>query len=86
MSDTSSAAFQKLSDSLKEIHKKLLELSNEDFSNIHVGIEWTWVPYVKDHVKFLAEQTEGVLKNLQDSPPPVTNHSSVIKNDREQNI
>lgn len=70
MSDVNSLAFQKLSASLKEIQKKLLELSNEDFSNLHVGINWSWMPYVKDHLVFLTEQTSGLVDSLQDSPPP----------------
>ena len=61
---------QRLSGALEEICKKLTELSKEDFSSLHVGIEWSWMPYVKDHLDFLLEQTEGMRHNLKDSPPP----------------
>ena len=65
-----SEAHQRLSSALEEICKKLTELSKEDFSNLHVGVEWSWMPYVKDHLDFLLEQTGGCLYHLVDSPPP----------------
>lgn len=67
-----SEAHQRLSGALEEICKKLTELSKDDFSNLHVGVEWSWMPYVKDHLEFLLEQAEGFKRNLKDSPPPVT--------------
>jgi hypothetical protein len=67
---------------LNEIKKKLTELSLTDLSKIHVGIEWTWMPYVKDHIDFLIEQTDGILQNIHDSPPPVAkNIDAAIDND-----
>lgn len=57
---------------LKEIVKKLSELSKEDLTNIHVNQEWSWIPYVKDHLDFLIEQTDGIAIALRDAPPPVT--------------
>ena len=70
--ETRSEAHHKLSGAHEEICKKLTELSKDDFSSLHVGIEWTWMPYVKDHLEFLLEQTGGILQNLKDSPPPVS--------------
>ena len=70
-----SEAHQKLSGALEEICKKLTELSREDFSNLHVGIEWSWMPYVKDHLEFLLQQTEGFSLNLKDLPPPTLDGS-----------
>lgn len=56
---------------LKDIRIKLSELSKSDLSNIHVGQDWSWIPYVKDHLEFLVEQVAGVEVALQDGPPPV---------------
>jgi hypothetical protein len=73
-----------LSSSLEEICKKLTELSNKDFSNIHVDQAWSWMPYVKDHIQFLLEQTDGLLQNLKDVPPPVQKTSEQIIIDSSQ--
>lgn len=56
---------------LKDIRIKLIELSKSDLSNVHVGQDWSWIPYVKDHLEFLIEQVAGVEVALQDGPPPV---------------
>ena len=57
---------------LKDIRIKLTELSKSDLSNIHVGQDWSWIPFVKDHLDFLIEQVTGVEVALQDGPPPVS--------------
>lgn len=66
-----SDAFLKTQETLKEIKIKLAELSKADLTNIHVGQEWSWIPYIKDHLDFLLEQVGGVESALQDGPPPV---------------
>lgn len=66
-----SDALLKVQTPLKEILEKLTELSKEDLTNVHVSHEWSWVPYVKDHLDFLIEQVGGLLDNLKGSPPPV---------------
>lgn len=68
----SSDVFLRVQTTLKEIVEKLTELSKEDLTNIHVNQEWSWIPYVKDHLDFLIEQTGGVGDALRDAPPPVT--------------
>jgi hypothetical protein len=68
----SSDVFLRVQMTLKEIVEKLTELSKEDLTNIHVNQEWSWIPYVKDHLDFLIEQTGGVGDALRDAPPPVT--------------
>lgn len=65
-----SDTFLKTQTALKEIAEKLTELSKEDLTSIHVNHLWSWIPYLKDHLEFLAEQTNGVLENLKDEPPP----------------
>lgn len=79
MSEEKSETYNYVSRELDEIKKKLIELSFKDLSNIHVGVEWTWMPYVKDHIDFLIEQTDGILQNIQDSPPPVAKNIEEIK-------
>lgn len=63
--------FLKTQETLKEIRIKLAELSKADLTNIHVGQDWSWIPYVKDHLDFLLEQVSGVEAALKDGPPPV---------------
>jgi len=70
MSEQKSDTYNHVYSSLDEFRKKLIELSMMDLSSIHVGVEWSWMPYVKDHIDFLIEQTDGVIQNLNDSPPP----------------
>jgi len=72
MSDQRSEVYLKVQSTLKEFREKLTELSNTDLSGIHVDKEWSWIPYVKDHLDFLAEQTAGVEGALRDTPPPVS--------------
>ena len=62
---------------LKEIVKKLSELSKEDLTNIHVSYKWSWIPYVKDHLDFLVEQLNGIEQALRDAPAPVTQEDIV---------
>ncbi len=57
---------------LKEIRIKLTELSRVDLTNLHIDQEWSLIPYVKDHIDFLIEQTNGVEDALRDCRPPVT--------------
>jgi hypothetical protein len=42
------------------------------------------MPYVKDHIQFLLEQTDGLLQNLKDVPPPVQKTSEQIIIDSSQ--
>ena len=56
---------------MREIRQKLIELSNTDLSNVHVHHEWSWIPYLKDHLEFLVEQTTGIENALREGPPPV---------------
>jgi hypothetical protein len=81
---STSEEYDKARSALKEICEKFAELSSQDFSKIHVGIEWTWVPYFQDHLQFLKEQTEGVLSNLKDSPPPVAQEDLQVLTSQEQ--
>jgi hypothetical protein len=68
--EISQESFSELHTSLKNIHESLVQLSKNDFSKIHVDMNWSLIPYVKDHLDFLAEQTGELLTNLRDSPPP----------------
>ena len=70
MTEQSSDVYKHVYQSLNEIKKKLTEMSFMDLSQIHIDQEWSWMPYVKDHIDFLLEQTNGVLESLKDSPPP----------------
>lgn len=72
MSDQHSEAFLRVQSTLKEFREKLTELSNTDLSGVHVDQVWSWIPYVKDHLDFLVEQTAGVEDALCDTPPPVS--------------
>jgi len=62
MSEQRSDSYTKVHDVLKELNQKLIELSSVDLSKIHIGHEWSWMPYVKDHLDFLVEQVGGWLK------------------------
>lgn len=77
-----SNTFLRVQTSLREIVEKLTELSKEDLTQIHVNQEWSWIPYVKDHVDFLIEQTTGVATSLRDAPPPVTPEDMVRLTDK----
>lgn len=70
MSEQKSDTYEHVYNSLNEFRKKLIEISMMDLSKLHIGVEWSWMPHVKDHIDFLIEQTEGVVQNLNDSPPP----------------
>ena len=72
MSEQRSDSYTKVHDVLKEFNQKLIELSSEDLSKIHIGHEWSWMPHVKDHLEFLVEQVTGLVDNLHDAPPPET--------------
>ena len=72
MSDQRSEEYLKVQDSLEKIKKNLVDISALDLSKIHIDQEWSWVPYVKDHLDFLVEQVSGLLENLRDSKPPTT--------------
>lgn len=72
MSEQRSNSYTKVHDVLKEFNQKLIELSSEDLSKIHIGHEWSWMPHVKDHLEFLIEQVTGLVDNLHDVPPPET--------------
>lgn len=76
MSDQGSEVFLKVLATLREFREKLTELSNTDLSGIHVHHEWSWIPYVKDHLDFLVEQAGGLSDNLRDSPPPTEKNLS----------
>jgi hypothetical protein len=65
-------AFLKTQTTLKEVRTKLVELSQSNLADIHVSHEWSWIPYVKDHIDFLIEQIGGIERALKDAPPPVT--------------
>ena len=67
-----SEAFLKTRTVLKEARNKLAELSQSNLADIHVSHEWSWIPYVKDHLDFLVEQLGGVEQALRDAPPPVS--------------
>ena len=64
--------FLEVQTTFKEILEKLTKLSSTDLSKIHISYEWSWVPYVKDHLTFLIEQVEGLATSLQDTKPPET--------------
>lgn len=70
MSNQQSEAYKTLQSVLEQIKRKLVEASTLDLSNMHVGHEWSWLPHVKDHLEFLAEQVAGLSDNLYDAPPP----------------
>ena len=72
MLEQKSDAYSKVYITLEEFKQKLVELSSTDLSKIHIGHEWSWVPYVKDHLTFLIEQVEGLAASLQDTKPPET--------------
>lgn len=67
-----SEVFLKTQTVLKETRNKLTELSQFNLTDIHVSHEWSWIPYVKDHLDFLVEQLGGVEQALRDAPPPVS--------------
>ena len=67
-----SAVFKCAQTTLKEIKIKIQELSNSDLSSVHVNHEWSWIPYLKDHLEFLIEQIGGLETSLRDGPPPVS--------------
>lgn len=67
-----SEAYNKVYETLQETKKNLVELSTLDLSNIHIGQDWSWIPYVKDHVEFLIGQVDGLISNLKNEPPPST--------------
>lgn len=67
-----SEIFLKVYSSLDNLKKELIELSLLDLSKIHVGHEWSWMPYMKDHIDFLIEQTDGLLTSIHDSSPPAS--------------
>ena len=64
--------FLEVQTTFKEILEKLTKLSSTDLSKIHISHEWSFMPYVNDHLEFLIEQTSGLLESLNDSPPPKT--------------
>lgn len=72
MSNQSDDTYKAVQDALQQIKQKLVEVSTNDLSKIHVGHEWSWMPYVKDHLEFLAEQVIGLSDNLRNAPPPET--------------
>ena len=76
-----SEAFLKAQTCLEEIKQKLTDLSLLDLSNIHISHEWSWMPYVKDHLDFLVEQTGGVVDNLREGPPPTIDNDKMLKNE-----
>ena len=84
MLEQKSDAYSKVYITLEEFKQKLVELSSTDLSKIHIGHEWSWVPYVKDHLTFLIEQVEGLTASLQDTKPPET--SDEIKALKEMKI
>lgn len=67
-----SEAFLKTQTVLKEVRNKLTELSQFNLTDIHVSHEWSWIPYVKDHLDFLVEQLGGIEQALRDAPAPVS--------------
>jgi hypothetical protein len=87
MSEERSDSYTKVHVVLEEFKQKLVEISALDLSKIHISHEWSWVPYVKDHLDFLIEQVGGLSENLQDSPPPETPEEiKTLKNDQNTNI
>ena len=69
--DQHSATFSNALITIREIRQKLIELSNTDLLSVHVHHEWSWIPYLKDHLEFLVEQTTCIENALRDEPPPV---------------
>jgi hypothetical protein len=87
MSEQRSDTYSTVHTTLEQIKQKLVELSSHDLSKIHIGHEWSWMPYVKDHLDFLVEQVGGLSENLQDAPPPSTPEEiKVLRNDQNTNI
>jgi hypothetical protein len=87
MSEQRSDSYTKVHVALEEFKQKLVEISALDLSKIHISHEWSWMPYVKDHLDFLIEQVGGLSENLQDSPPPETPEEiKTLKNDQNTNI
>lgn len=72
MSESSSTAYKTVQETLQQIKEKLLQLSATDLTKTHVDQEWSWMPHVKDHLEFLAEQVGGIADHLRDAPPPET--------------
>lgn len=72
MEISSSDTFRDTKKALEEIKNKLINLSNSDLTNVHVGQDWSWIPFLKDHLDFLIEQISGVDLALKDGPPPVS--------------
>ena len=72
-----SESYQTAIEALKKSHQIIIDLSTSDLSKIHVDHNWSWVPYLKDHVDFLIEQIGGLIDNLKDSPPPVATKDGV---------
>jgi hypothetical protein len=68
----SSESFLKAQATLKETRDKLIELYKSDLSGIHVHQDWSWVPYLNDHLNFIIEQIGGLELSLRDGPPPVS--------------
>lgn len=71
---------------LQQIKQKIIELSACDLSSVHIGTEWTWVPYLNDHLQFLIQQVEGLELNLFDTPPPTILKEIQHLNDINKNI
>ena len=87
MSEQRSDSYTKVHVVLEEFKQKLAELSALDLSKIHISHEWSWMPYVKDHLDFLIEQVGGLSENLQDAPPPDAPEEIIaLKNDQNMNI
>jgi hypothetical protein len=87
MPEQRSDTYSTVHTALEQIKQKLVELSSHDLSKIHIGHEWSWMPYVKDHLDFLVEQVGGLSENLQDAPPPSTPEEiKVLRNDQITNI
>ena len=87
MSEQRSDSYTKVHVALEEFKQKLVEISALDLSKIHISHEWSWMPYVKDHLDFLIEQVGGLSENLQDAPPPDAPEEIIaLKNDQNTNI
>lgn len=72
-----SESYQSAIEALTTSRQIIANLSMVDLSKIHVDHNWSWVPYLKDHVDFLIEQIDGLINNLKDSPPPVATKDDV---------
>lgn len=72
MPQQQSDSFKNVQVTLEEFKQKLIILLSTDLSKIHISHEWSFMPYVNDHLEFLIEQTSGLLESLNDSPPPKT--------------